>query len=32
MIGPYLSDAAGRDGEVDFADRGLQMTRSFRAL
>ena len=32
-IGPdYLSDAAGRDGEVDFANRGLQMTRRWRAL
>jgi glutamate/tyrosine decarboxylase-like PLP-dependent enzyme len=29
---PYLRDAAACDGEVNFCDRGLQSTRSFRAL
>jgi aromatic-L-amino-acid/L-tryptophan decarboxylase len=28
----YLRDAAAADAEVNFADRGLQLTRSFRAL
>jgi aromatic-L-amino-acid decarboxylase len=28
----YLRDAAAADGEVNFADRGVQLTRSFRAL
>jgi aromatic-L-amino-acid/L-tryptophan decarboxylase len=28
----YLRDAASREGEVNFADRGIQLTRSFRAL
>jgi len=28
----YLRDAAGADGEVNFAERGLQLTRGFRAL
>ena len=28
----YLRDAAAADAEVNFADRGVQLTRSFRAL
>ncbi|MEP6527233.1 MAG: aminotransferase class V-fold PLP-dependent enzyme [Nocardioidaceae bacterium] len=28
----YLLDAAARDREVNFADRGIQLTRSFRAF
>ena len=28
----YLEDAAARDGAVNFADRGLQLTRSARAI
>ena len=28
----YLRDAAAREAEVNFADRGVQLTRSFRAL
>ena len=28
----YLRDAAAGDGEVNFADRGVQLTRQFRAL
>lgn len=28
----YLSDAAGHDGELNFGDLGLQLSRGFRAL
>jgi aromatic-L-amino-acid decarboxylase len=28
----YLEDAEGREGEVNFCDRGIQLTRGFRAL
>ncbi len=28
----YLQDTALRDGQVNFGDRGIQLTRSFRAL
>jgi glutamate/tyrosine decarboxylase-like PLP-dependent enzyme len=32
VLPDYLRDVEARDGEVNFADRGIQLTRSFRAL
>ncbi len=32
ILPEYLADAQGREGEINFCDRGVQLTRSFRAL
>jgi glutamate/tyrosine decarboxylase-like PLP-dependent enzyme len=32
ILPEYLVDASGRSGEVNFCDRGIQLTRAFRAL
>ncbi len=32
VLPPYLQDAESSRGEVNFADRGVELTRSFRAL
>jgi aromatic-L-amino-acid decarboxylase len=32
VLPEYLSDIAGREGEVNFCDHGIQLTRGFRAL
>jgi glutamate/tyrosine decarboxylase-like PLP-dependent enzyme len=32
ILPEYLADTQGKEGEVNFCDRGVQLTRSFRAL
>jgi glutamate/tyrosine decarboxylase-like PLP-dependent enzyme len=32
VLPPYLQDAAAHEGEVNYADRGIALTRRFRAL
>jgi len=32
ILPEYLEDIVGREGEVNFCDRGIQLTRGFRAL
>jgi glutamate/tyrosine decarboxylase-like PLP-dependent enzyme len=32
VLPEYLEDTVGREGEVNFGDRGIQLTRGFRAL
>jgi glutamate/tyrosine decarboxylase-like PLP-dependent enzyme len=32
ILPEYLEDTVGREGEVNFGDRGVQLTRGFRAL
>ena len=32
VVPPYLEDASAGDGETDFADLGIQLTRATRAL
>ncbi|MFN2242971.1 MAG: pyridoxal phosphate-dependent decarboxylase family protein [Anaerolineae bacterium] len=32
ILPEYMEDTVGREGEVNFCDRGIQLTRGFRAL
>jgi glutamate/tyrosine decarboxylase-like PLP-dependent enzyme len=32
ILPEYLEDTVGREGEINFGDRGIQLTRGFRAL
>jgi glutamate/tyrosine decarboxylase-like PLP-dependent enzyme len=32
ILPEYLEDAEGKEGEINFCDRGIQLTRGFRAL